>query len=700
MNYFFGVMSKNQVDSIINFSLCHPTIEIVFIPSRRQIEYNGGYVNNWTTQTFTEYVKIRNPKIQIMRDHGGPGQGLNDDDGYRSLNEDCKYFDFIHIDPWKKYSDINEGIKWTIDMIKYCYSINQTIEYEIGTEEAIRQFTPEEVEYIINTIKNNLNDIIFKKIKYCVVQCGNALCNGKNSNNFDKQKLIDMINIVKKYNLITKEHNGDWVSIEVIKQKQQCGLECLNIAPEFGMIETNFILDKIKSNKEDYDKIYDLCIESGKWKKWINNDFDINKQKDELILITCHYIFSNEEFQIIKKKYSNIDDDIKDTITNKLLLLYFIFEERKKCIFCNSSDFELMFDKNYSTSLSLGFYNKKNNGFFMPYNIQICKNCYSFQNKYIGDLSIVYDVNHIDDYGTTKSRKHTSFCNFILDNNNINGIIEVGSCNGILANEILKNTTVDYNIIEPSFTGDRTNINIISDYFENVVLTNIKSNTLIMSDVFEHFYNPNAILNKIKENNNIKYIYLNHPDFDYSIKNDIMINLNCEHTFLIEHQFLFTFFQKYEFKLNRRFDFENFSLFLEFERMPNTQLIEKLITNNNLYIDTKLYFDKIINNVNKINYLLNNNINNTKYYIWPSSIHSITLLNCGLNYKKLEGILDNSPNKIGKYLYGYNLLCSSFDELLKNGDNSNVVFISGAGNYIKELDLKNTNIHFLFINEL
>jgi hypothetical protein len=72
----------------------------------------------------------------------------------------------------------------------------------------------------------------------------------------------------------------------------------------------------------------------------------------------------------------------------------------------------------------------------------------------------------------------------------------------------------------------------------------------------------------------------------------------------------------------------------------------------------------------------------------------------GLEYKNLSGVLDNSPNKIGKYIYGYNLLCSSFDELLKNNQENVTVFISGAGNYIKELDLTNTKIEIIFINDL
>jgi hypothetical protein len=699
MHYFFGVVSKNQVDSIINISLAHSSFEITFIPSRRQIEYNGGYVNNWTTKTFTEYVKQANSRIKIMRDHGGPGQGLNDDDGYKSLNEDSKYFDLIHIDPWKKYPEINEGIQWTIDMIKYCYEKNPEIEYEIGTEEAIRIFTPIELEYIILKIKENLEEDIYKKIKYCVVQCGNGLSNGKNSGNFDKNKLIEMIQIVNKYNFISKEHNGDWVPINIIKQKKACGLESINIAPEFGMIETSVILDKIKSNNEHYEQIYDLCIQSGKWKKWINDEFDIYTQKDELIMITGHYIFSNENFKIIKEKYTNIDEEIKEKIENKLLLLNFIYEEREKCIFCDSSDLNTFFDKDYKSSLQLGTHYTPQEAYFMPYNVLLCNICNSAQNKYIGNLSIIYDTNHVDDYGTTKTKKHKLLTNFIIENKNIDGIIEVGSCNGILARNILENISTNYNIIEPSYTGDKNGINIIESFFENIDITSINANTLIMSDVFEHFYNPIDILDNIQKSHNIKYIFFSHPDFDYSIKNNFLTNLNCEHTFLIEHQFLFAFFEKYGFKLNRRFDFENFSLFLEFERTNIIQKIEKPIINNNLYSDTKIYFDKIINIVNNINYITNTN-SSKKYYIWPSSIHSITLFTCGLDYKKLSGILDNSPNKIGKYLYGYNLLCSSFDDLLKNGNNDVVVFISGAGNYIKELDLKNTKIQLIFINDL
>ena len=49
--FCFGPMSKNIVDAIIDLSN-RKKIPITLIPSRRQIDYNRGYVNNWNTKEF------------------------------------------------------------------------------------------------------------------------------------------------------------------------------------------------------------------------------------------------------------------------------------------------------------------------------------------------------------------------------------------------------------------------------------------------------------------------------------------------------------------------------------------------------------------------------------------------------------------------------------------------------------------------
>ena len=93
--YFIGPMSKNVVDSIIEF--CNETgNKIGLIPSRRQIEWNGGYVNNWVTKDFSEYINRKTNKITLQRDHSGPGQGQQEDNGFISLVDDCKYLDLTN----------------------------------------------------------------------------------------------------------------------------------------------------------------------------------------------------------------------------------------------------------------------------------------------------------------------------------------------------------------------------------------------------------------------------------------------------------------------------------------------------------------------------------------------------------------------------------------------------------------------------
>ena len=308
--YFIGPMSKNIVDAIIEF--CNKTDnQIGLIPSRRQVEWDGGYVNNWTTKDFSEYANI----LTLKRDHSGPGQGYSDDNGFTYLKEDCKYFDLIHIDPWKKYPKYTEGLKWTIDMINFCYNENPNIEFEIGTEEAIRRFEPKELNQLIVDLYNSLPNKIFKQIKYLVIQSGTSLKGTTNTGKYDKSRLLSMINVAKHWNLLSKEHNGDYIPVELIKEKMSLGLDSINIAPEFGLIETQTYIN----NEINLDKFWKICYDSKRWEKWVNSGFDPLSQKEELIKICGHYVLSNPEFLKIKP---NIDQKIKSNIKRKLNELF------------------------------------------------------------------------------------------------------------------------------------------------------------------------------------------------------------------------------------------------------------------------------------------------------------------------------------------------------------------------------------------
>jgi len=73
-----GPMSVVSTDAIIELANRYDR-SIAMIPSRRQIEceeLGGGYVNKWTTEEFTSYVRNKDKanKVLLSRDHSGPWQ--------------------------------------------------------------------------------------------------------------------------------------------------------------------------------------------------------------------------------------------------------------------------------------------------------------------------------------------------------------------------------------------------------------------------------------------------------------------------------------------------------------------------------------------------------------------------------------------------------------------------------------------------
>ena len=162
---------------------------------------------------------------------------------------------------------------------------------------------------------------MFKKILYAVIQSGTSLQEDRNTGEYDEIRLKKMIGVCKEFSVLSKEHNGDYLSGIIIKEKFELGLDAINIAPEFGIIETLCILDRITDNTKLCNEVYKLCYESEKWRKWVSDDFDPTLNKKQLIKICCHYIFSNKRFEKILELdlFDGIDDEIKSKIKNRIV---------------------------------------------------------------------------------------------------------------------------------------------------------------------------------------------------------------------------------------------------------------------------------------------------------------------------------------------------------------------------------------------
>ena len=117
--YFICPMSKNITDAVISMK----SDEFGLLPTRRQIDFDGGYVNGWSTYDFHKYVRSKSGII-LERDHSGAKQGVENDNGYDTFTADANLFDIIHIDPWKLHHDKTAGAMETMRNMDYIYNRN------------------------------------------------------------------------------------------------------------------------------------------------------------------------------------------------------------------------------------------------------------------------------------------------------------------------------------------------------------------------------------------------------------------------------------------------------------------------------------------------------------------------------------------------------------------------------------------------
>ena len=318
--YYIGPMSQNVVDCVIKHGQMH---SIGLIPSRRQVDFSGGYVNGWNTETFSSYVKKKNSSVLLCRDHGGAEQGQVSDDGNKSFETDAQYLDLIHIDPFRVSETIYQAAEKTGNMIEKLFGINPNIMYEVGTEEAIFKYEPEHLNWMLGYLKIRLRVEQFNQIKYAVVQSGTRLdlATRTNTGNYNNTRLEKFIKVVKNFDLLSKEHNGDYLTDSFdVEVRFASGLDAINIAPEYGQIESEFYLEMCKKDSSLFEKMYEICYNSGKWKKWIS---DVSRvSKSQIIMTCCHYILSDKSFiNNIKSHFPNADKLIQKRITSKLKLL-------------------------------------------------------------------------------------------------------------------------------------------------------------------------------------------------------------------------------------------------------------------------------------------------------------------------------------------------------------------------------------------
>lgn len=366
-----------------------------------------------------------------------------------------------------------------------------------------------------------------------------------------------------------------------------------------------------------------------------------------------------------------------------------MYQERTKCIFCSSSDLTDVIDSH--VSIPQGMFmceDKQYDAMWMPYNILFCPSCKTFQNKYLADIEVLYSAQHVAPIGNIRRTMDIMFSEMVNANPFVNGIIEIGGGQGYLADLLVADNKIqgNYHIVDPMYKGSRENRIVIDAFVESVPIHTINANTIIMSHFLEHLYTPKETLQKILHNG-IEHVFVCHPDFDdYTGVYPLTYNvLHCEHTFYIDNDFLVALIESYGYVKIQERKHMGYAIMYEFTRGEKCDHRMDPLCNLKTESGMQRYLIDVREKVQKINATLEAcHESDTDVYIWPSSIHTLTLFYHGLNHKALKGVLDNSESKIGKFMYGYNTECISFNSVI-NSSQKVIVFLNG-GCYNKDVE--------------
>ena len=348
-----GPMSKNCIDATIELAneYCTP---LMLIASRRQIDseqFGGGYVENWTTEQFADYVRYKDTQKNIIlaRDHGGPWQNeleisnkLNLNDAMQSAKESYRAdidagFQMLHIDPSVDIHanpNIDQVLERVYELYEFCWTYSQQkkqdVIFEIGTEEQKgSNNTQEELEYTLECMRKFCKSNKLPYPSFIVIQSGTRVMEMRNVGSFDSPirvanelppeiQIPRMISICNHYKIFMKEHNADYLSTDSLKWQPRLGIHAANIAPEFGVAESKAFIDLMENSNQNIllEEFLRISYDSKKWEKWMINATSAS-DKDKAI-ISGHYIFSTAECLELKNQARFHIKDLDTQLKNKV----------------------------------------------------------------------------------------------------------------------------------------------------------------------------------------------------------------------------------------------------------------------------------------------------------------------------------------------------------------------------------------------
>src|SRR5690606_15951266 len=103
----------------------------------------------------------------------------------------------------------------------------------------------------------------------------------ENVGKYSTENAAHLAAVAASHGMELKEHNGDYLPDELILMHPALGVSSLNVAPEFGVVETRCYLQLaaledrlvdmklIQKSSDTADILRKAAVETGRWRKWM-----------------------------------------------------------------------------------------------------------------------------------------------------------------------------------------------------------------------------------------------------------------------------------------------------------------------------------------------------------------------------------------------------------------------------------------------
>ncbi|MBW4717274.1 class II D-tagatose-bisphosphate aldolase non-catalytic subunit [Saccharothrix obliqua] len=326
-----GPMSRNAVDATIAVAARHGQ-PLMLIPSRRQVEaasQGGGYVEGWDTEAFADYVRSHDPNrlVLLCRDHGGPYQSVRERterlsgdaamaSALESYQEDIRRgFDLLHIDTSMDLDGVADpdlAVRRAVELygqcVEYARSIGAATMFEIGFEDQGHDTNhPGEFEEQLDEALALLAAERLPKPTFVVAQTATKVQETRNVGAMITAPAAvaftvrALVRATERRGIALKAHNCDYLDEATIRTLDAAGVHAMNIAPEFGVVETREFVAVLEELglRVQLERFLALAYESRSWSKWMSPDTRASDY--DRAVIAGHYTFNTEQFREIKQ---------------------------------------------------------------------------------------------------------------------------------------------------------------------------------------------------------------------------------------------------------------------------------------------------------------------------------------------------------------------------------------------------------------